>query len=139
MITITDVKENFNDPAILNIFSDCMYLPTPEKLNQRAAEYMGSDETHLFGAYDGGKIAGVIAVEARQGEAAEIKGIAVDSNFRKRGIGGALIRHVCETLRIAELVAETDEDAVGFYERCGFVSERFLKRAGDGEYIRDLS
>ena len=136
MIAIADIKRTFDDPAILNIFADCMYMPTPEKLRLRAAEYMGNDSMRLFGAYDGGKIAGVIAVEARQTGPAEIKGIAVDSNFRKRGIGGALIRRVCETLCVAELTAETDDDAVGFYERCGFVSEKFQKRAGNEEYTR---
>ena len=46
--------------------------------------------------------------------------IAVLAASRRRGIGSALVSHVFDRFNLDELVAETDADAVGFYERRGF-------------------
>ena len=40
--------------------------------------------------------------------------------FRGTGIGSSLISFAWNEHRLGELTAETDADAVDFYERCGF-------------------
>ncbi|NJC24110.1 ribosomal protein S18 acetylase RimI-like enzyme [Arthrobacter pigmenti] len=49
-----------------------------------------------------------------------IEYLAVDESQRGRNLGTALIRHVCERYPSLPVVAETDDDAVGFYRRLGF-------------------
>jgi ribosomal protein S18 acetylase RimI-like enzyme len=54
---------------------------------------------------------------------AVVRHIAVDEACRQRGIGRAMIEHAREAHGPRSLTAETDQDAVGFYERCGFSSQ----------------
>lgn len=39
-------------------------------------------------------------------------------------------------LQINKLFAETDNDAVGFYEHCGFDIVKFIKKADGKDFIR---
>lgn len=133
MESIINIKNIFNNVNILKVFADCMYMPTQERLVNCSKEYMAKESIHIYGFYDDAQITGVIAIEQLQDGAAEVKGIAVNSEYRKRGIGKRLIQYSCETLSITELIAETDDDAVEFYKSCGFITEKFLK---NGKYIR---
>lgn len=56
----------------------------------------------------------------RDGMANEIALIAVDPQERKRGIGRHLLQDALRRSGKRPLVAETDEDALGFYKACGF-------------------
>jgi GNAT superfamily N-acetyltransferase len=49
--------------------------------------------------------------------------LAVDASQRGRGLGAALIRSVRAQHPSLPLIAETDDDAVGFYSRLGFSIE----------------
>jgi ribosomal protein S18 acetylase RimI-like enzyme len=49
---------------------------------------------------------------------ATIHQMAVDAGQRNRGVGKQLIVAAIESVPCALFVAETDRDAVGFYERC---------------------
>lgn len=62
-------------------------------------------------------------------EPAEITHIAVNPDIRGRGYGRDMVRMV-QTLHqaVTQWVAETDEDAVGFYRRLGFSTERLPPR-----------
>lgn len=56
----------------------------------------------------------------RDGMANEIALIAVEPAERKRGIGRHLLQDALRRSGKRPLVAETDEDALGFYKACGF-------------------
>lgn len=58
-----------------------------------------------------------------QGGSLEILQIAVDEENRHQGIGRRLIDGAVALERPHEVVAETDQDAVEFYQRCGFSIE----------------
>jgi len=47
----------------------------------------------------------------------------VDASCRKQGIGRKTIEPVRQSFGARSLIAETDREAVGFYERCGFTIE----------------
>jgi ribosomal protein S18 acetylase RimI-like enzyme len=113
-----------------------MYMPTWEKFIAAADEYMSSEAVSALGYFVDGRIAGVIVIVELDDKVFEIKGIAVDFEYRKQGIGKRLIRHVCSNFQISYLTAETDEDTVHFYKKCGFEAERFVKMGENGEYVR---
>ncbi|MBO4765785.1 MAG: GNAT family N-acetyltransferase, partial [Lachnospiraceae bacterium] len=60
----------------------------------------------------------------------------VDSGCRHFGIGRKLIRKALESGRIKKLYAQTDEEGVGFYRGCGFVTDAEVKQYPDGEVAR---
>jgi hypothetical protein len=52
--------------------------------------------------------------------------------FRRRGIGRALVETVVAGAPVERFRVECDTDAAGFFERCGFV------RVSDGALVRDV-
>ena len=49
--------------------------------------------------------------------------IAVVPEARRSGVGRTMLRWLGDVERLRSLRAETNEDAVGFYRRCGFHAE----------------
>ncbi|MBR3294912.1 MAG: GNAT family N-acetyltransferase, partial [Clostridia bacterium] len=68
--------------------------------------------------------------------AAEIIGIAVSEKLRRRGIGKQLILSAMELERIGRIEAQTDDDSIGFYRRCGFSEEKIVIEYPDGPAVR---
>ena len=132
---IKNIKSHFDTPEMYNVFSNCLYMPTWDKFISEANEYMNNEAVNIFGYYKDNRIIGIIVIKNKN-EMFEIKGIAVDSEFRKNGIGKKLIQYVCDELSISMLIAETDDDAVGFYKHCGFEAQKFTRTGDNGEYIR---
>ena len=54
------------------------------------------------------------------GTKAELRHIATDPAHERQGHAVALVRALIGGLKLDTLVADTDEDAVGFYRRVGF-------------------
>lgn len=90
----------------------------------------------LFAAYEGDECIAVCAVGAYAGEtpsgrAIEIKNIAVEPAFHRRGAGRALINFVMNKFggRYAAIIAATGDSplTVPFYESCGFKLWRTVK------------
>ncbi len=72
-----------------------------------------------------------------------IRDIAVEPEAQRAGVGRRMIEAAAEAVGAVEIVAETDDDAVECYRRCGFAVEslgdlwpsgfcryRCVKRAG---------
>ena len=131
---IRRVKDCFDTPEIYAVYAYCMYLPTWEKFRERAKTYMADNLTDMYACFEGGCIAGVIAVKREPDEWAEVLGIAVNPDFRGHGVGTKLIDFVLCTLTCKGLAAETDDDAVGFYEKYGFEASAFLKNGVHRRY-----
>ena len=68
--------------------------------------------------------------------AAEIVGIAVSDNARRKGIGKQLIQRVMESENLESIKAQTDDDSIGFYRKCGFSDERIVIEYPDGSAVR---
>ena len=68
--------------------------------------------------------------------AAEIIGIAVSDDARRKGIGKELIRRVMESEGLERVIAQTDDDSIGFYRRCGFSEERVVVEYPDASAVR---
>jgi GNAT superfamily N-acetyltransferase len=59
-----------------------------------------------------------------------IRSVATLPEYRGRGVGRALVEAIAGVASASRLVAETDDDAVGFYRRCGFAIEEIEPRNG---------
>jgi ribosomal protein S18 acetylase RimI-like enzyme len=111
-------------------------MPTWEKFILKANEYMNNEAVSILGYFIENKLIGVIVIIELNNKTYEIKGIAVDSEYRKQGIGKHLIQYVCDNFPVSFLTVETDEDAIHFYKRGGFDSEPFARMGENGEYVR---
>jgi ribosomal protein S18 acetylase RimI-like enzyme len=73
---------------------------------------MGCRVDHKLVGILGGKMKNNMAI---------IKHIAVSDAYRRQSIGKLLIQELLNQCSIGFLFAETDDEAVGFYEKCGFI------------------
>lgn len=90
-----------------------------EKLSHILQNMYSNSAAGLYVWLEDGEASGVIGVRV-QGDSLEILHIAVDKRVRNRGVGRRLIDAVVALEHPRELVAETDQDAVAFYRKCGF-------------------
>ena len=119
MLEFVNVKQNIFDTDILPLLAPSVFEPTPEKLKARAEKYLNNPNTHIYACRDGGKYIGIVVVEV-VGTKATVLDIAVDEACRKQGVGSALLSFFIENFAIDKMIAETDDDAVGFYKKFGF-------------------
>ncbi len=132
-MVIKNIKETVTvSENILEILKYSQFNPTKEKLSKLMQKYHEDKDVFPFASFDGDKISGVIVVQKIENETYEIIDIAVDENYRGQGIASKLIDYVIEKLNIKILFAETDDDAVGFYEKYGFKTENIKNK----EYTR---
>ena len=111
------------------IEKDNFSLPWSEK---SFLESMERNDTIFLTALVDGEIAGYLGCYCIAGTG-EITNVAVDSNYRRRGIGQALLKKLFEegVLHLTEEyfleVRESNEAAISLYERMGFVKEGIRK------------
>ena len=118
------------------IYSRCMYRPSLEKYRDEIARLRGSPRFSVFVCEEAGARAGIIAFSQKSPDTAEIIGIAVRKDRQGRGAGRFMIRAAARRLGARRLLAETDGDSAGFYERAGFSVRPFTRRFPDGEVTR---
>lgn len=128
---IREIREELLSREAFEIYSQCMYRPNPEKYSAFADEILSRPSVCAFGFFDEDRLTGILILDK-----CEILGIAVSADLHRRGVGRALIQHAAEKLHLARMTAETDDDAVGFYQACGFDCTRFERTFPDGTAIR---
>lgn len=121
--------------GIYDVYRHCMYMPTVGKFRKKVADFLEDERVRVFALWDEEIVKGAVAVSLKDG-AAEIKGISVDEKSRSRGMGSCMIKTVIDTLGLKKVYAETDDDAVGFYIKNGFRTERFTETYDGEEVIR---
>ena len=84
--------------------------------------------------FDSEKIKGIIVIWIQNCEAAEVIGISVDICARRQGIGSYMIQQIKAQYNFKVLYAETDDDAVLFYEKNGFEITEVIKEY-DGQRV----
>ena len=123
-LIIKNIKQTVNtNEDILEILKYSHFNPTKEKLSKLVQKYHEGKDILPFASFDKDKISGIIVVQKIKSETYEIIDIAVDKHHRGQGVASKLIDYVIKNLGIKTLFAETDDDAVGFYEKYGFKTE----------------
>lgn len=131
---IVDVKANFFDPEVLTLLKPSVYEPTPERLKRRAEKYSADKNTFVYACKIDGVYAGIVVFRTENGTA-EILDIAVNPKYRKKGIGKSLIDFILNQFPVDTITAETDNEAVEFYKRCGFDVIGFGMKCNNKRYI----
>jgi ribosomal protein S18 acetylase RimI-like enzyme len=113
-------KSRHNPETVKQILAMAMGNPTPENLVSLIDDFYNDDNHSLFVAFEGSMPIGAIGIDQTDKSMGYITHLAVLPRKRKQGIGRRLINGVAEKLELSWLELETDQEAVGFYEACGF-------------------
>ncbi len=118
-----------------SIYASCMYHPTYEDYKAQMENLLTAPSTKVFVYEDQGRKTGMMILKFSDA-AAEIIGIAVSVDARRKGIGKQMIRHAMESENLKSVKAQTDEDSIGFYRKCGFLEEKIVIEYPDGSVVR---
>ncbi len=122
MIKIEKMSEKFV-PAVAELERNCFSMPWSER--SIAGELVNPLALWLVAVEDG-KLVGYIGSQAVMDEA-DVMNVAVDMNYRRRGIGEALVKELVALLKKSGIrcltleVRAGNEPAVTLYEKLGFV------------------
>ena len=130
-----------NNPWLLTreafeIYGQCMYKASFQKYADEIENVRESSDCRIFACEDSGEYKGIIVLKLIVEDSAEIVGISVKKELKKMGIGRFMIFSAAESLHLKKLNAETDGDAIGFYERTGFSVKPFIRHFRDGDVTR---
>lgn len=118
-----------------SIYASCMYHPTYEDYKAQMEDLLAALSTRVFVCEHQGGKKGMMILNLSE-EAAEIIGIAVSDDSRRQGIGKKLIQRVMESENLESVTAQTDDDSIDFYRKCGFSEEKFVIEYPDGSAVR---
>ena len=118
-----------------SIYASCMYHPTYDEYKTQMKDYLLDSSVKVFVSENRGRKTGMMVLKLSEA-AAEIIGIAVSDNARRKGIGKQLIQRVMKSENLESVKAQTDDDSIGFYRKCGFSEERIVIEYSDGSVVR---
>ena len=119
LISFANVKASLFDYEILALMEPSVYGPTPERLKCRAEKYSADKNIFVYACKIDSVYAGIVVLKT-ENDTAEILDIAVKPKYRKHGIGRKLIDFIFNRFPVDTIIAETDDETVGFYKRYGF-------------------
>ena len=96
--------------------------------------HYGTGQWTFLGWQEEGEVVACAGAEALGARTVGIRSIAVAPHWRGEGLGRSLIETLAERTHAERVVAETDDDAVGFYRRCGFTAEDAPPKFGRPRY-----
>ncbi|MEE1239874.1 MAG: GNAT family N-acetyltransferase [Acutalibacteraceae bacterium] len=117
--SICDIKEKLSDSAILDLLAPSVFNPTPERLLSRAEKYQADDNTSVYAYSENVEYKGIVVFKIKE-QTVEILDIAVKPEYQGKGIGSRLIDYIFSKFSINKIIAETDDEAIGFYKKYGF-------------------
>ena len=134
LLTFMELTDREKILQTYDIYKHCMYMPTEEAFRKKIGLYLRDHAVRIYGCSDHDRITGILVVSLAENDRAEIIGISVDPAYRNQGIGSYMINQVQKNLGITFFYAETDDDAVRFYRKNGFVIIAFSE-IHDGETV----
>ena len=118
-----DLKLRLNEPALLELVSLSIGNPTPERLEQICQRYRQHSRWKIMGYESDGRVIGCIGIEISEPTQGVVRCISVLPSERNKGIGRSMLNEIVELTGLTSLIAETDREAVDFYQKCGFQVE----------------
>ena len=103
---------------MLDILAPSVFNPTAQRVRARAELYKAGNASTYAYKKDGIYL-GLVIFEIQDNKAT-ILDIATDINHHGSGIGSKLIDFIFSKFHVSVIIAETDDDAVGFYRKYGF-------------------
>ena len=135
---LIDLSGRQDEPAIRRVLEQSH--GSTGALEEACAHYRSGEWTFI-GWQDGEEILACAGAEKLSSSTIGVRSIAVAPAWRNRGVGRTLIDALAERAGAKRVVAETDDDAVGFYRRCGFAVEDAPPKFGRARYwcVREIS
>jgi ribosomal protein S18 acetylase RimI-like enzyme len=118
------------------IYKQCMYKPQYASYQKMIKDIRFDSNIFSFVCRYNGKRIGIIILHKIDDRTSEIDGIAVSDNFKHKGMGTYMLTESAKLLNTNCIIAETDDDAVGFYKAVGFEITEELKHYADGDALR---
>ncbi len=103
-----------------------MFPATAESVQRVMDRIRKNKERMLWGIENGESVLAIVEYYIREDEVIYIAGIAVSEQCRGQGIGRFMINTLQSKYNMA-IELETDDDAIGFYRKCGFETSPFDK------------
>jgi inorganic pyrophosphatase len=125
-----DISDKLKEPFVRQILSCCLGDSSEARIERALTEYEGEQ---FYGWLENGEPVAVCGFRVLA-DKVEICHIAVVENTRRKGIGRAIVAILREKYNMT-IEAETDDDAVEFYRKCGFETTALYKEY-DGEKYR---
>ena len=117
------------------IYKDCIYKPTYDEYVCKMKEYISNTNIKVYCCKNYDEYVAVMVVKYSN-SIAEIIGISVADENRRHGIGKYMIDYIIKNVNADFIIAQTDDEAVGFYSKCGFTVEKEILGYPDGESVR---
>ena len=121
-------KNRHDSTAVSELLAMAVGLPTPKKLANLMDNFYSSEDRRIFLTLDDEKPIGMLGIDFTNHSHGVITHLATAPERRKQGIAVSLINHVARKLKLKDIVAETDQDAVEFYRVIGFKTEEIESR-----------
>jgi len=112
-----------DDHALHDAIHPAVGDPTPARIRAVVANYKANPAWELFAVQRAGDIQSIIGVEHITSEELRIRHIATAEATRNQGQARALVEYVLSLSNTRVVWAETDGDAIDFYEKCEFKVE----------------
>ena len=117
------------------LYAPCVYHPTYEDFKIQVEGFLNDPSVKIYVCENRGRKTGVMVLKYAD-TVAKIIGIAVSDKLRCQGIGRHMIQSAMKTEGLERIEAQTDDDSVGFYRKCGFAAERIIVDYPDGSAVR---
>ncbi|MEB6195450.1 GNAT family N-acetyltransferase [Mammaliicoccus sciuri] len=109
---ITSIESN---SIIRDLFQNILNIENIKDVEK----YYSIIENELYSVSNNECIVGIVGLISTEQEVV-IKHIAIQSHIQNKGLGTEFINEIHQLFPKQKLVAETDNDAVGFYTKLGF-------------------
>jgi ribosomal protein S18 acetylase RimI-like enzyme len=128
---IVDLAGRQDEPAVLRVLE--LSHGSQDALDE-ARDHYRSGEWMLIGLQEGLDVFACAGAEWFDPDTIGVRSIAVAPGARRQGQGRRLLDALTERFGTQRIVAETDDDAVGFYRACGFAIEQAAPKHGQKRY-----
>lgn len=112
-----------DSPAVIEqvkkLLSHALFQPNGNQLNRIISAYQTEKDRILYLCEKENRVLGILGLVFHK-DRGEILHIAVEPTNRGQGIGRQMIDEMERKHALLRISAETDKEAVHFYEKCGF-------------------
>ncbi|SEK38769.1 GNAT family N-acetyltransferase [Ruminococcus albus] len=134
-VMLYDDKDWILSKEAFLIYASCMHHPTYEDFKKQMEDLLNAPFVSVYVCENQGVKTGMIILKLSDA-VAEIIGIAVSEKDRRKGIGSNMLQYIMESEDLERIEAQTDDDSIGFYRKCGFAEERIVVEYPDGVAVR---
>jgi N-acetylglutamate synthase-like GNAT family acetyltransferase len=128
-VALVDLRDRQDEPEVRALIE----LGTGSHASAERARKRYADRSWvLVGWSDAGQLVGCVGVD-READEITLRTVAVAAPFQRSGHGRAMVEAVASVTNARHVMAETNDDAVGFYRSLGFTA---TPTAESGEHRR---